>query len=224
MLDPGVVSAVILGGGDGQRMGGRAKAFLRLGGETLLERAVSVLGPYCGQVVVGVPASLVDEARSLLGILASIYEGGATRQETFEKTLRHADRDFVLIHDVARPMLAEALIESVLEAADQYGSAVPVVRHRGRDSLALESDGFLAAPVDRDQLVGIQTPYIFRRKVLIEALDAARADGVVENSLTTLVTRIGERAHVVDGDEGNFKITFPEDWESVQTKFMQSGA
>ena len=50
-VKPERVSVLILAAGSGDRLGSRPKAFLRLDGQTLLERAVAVVSPFATEVI-----------------------------------------------------------------------------------------------------------------------------------------------------------------------------
>ena len=82
--------AVVTAAGSGERLGaGFPKAFVELGGCTMLERAVDGLlaSGVVDRVVVAVPADRVDEAKLLLGERAVVVEGGAERPETVRRAL-----------------------------------------------------------------------------------------------------------------------------------------
>ena len=51
----GEVSALILGAGSGERIGGRPKAFLQRGETTLLEHTVALMTPFASEIIVGLP-------------------------------------------------------------------------------------------------------------------------------------------------------------------------
>lgn len=210
-------SALILAGGDGQRMGGVDKAFLECNGLTLLERAVNQASRFAVQILVGLPQRQVERGRSLIGSDADIYAGGATRQGTFEILLEKARCDLVLVHDVARPLGTDHLFSRVISEARMHGAAAPCVSVGGRDSLALTERGYLGAPVDRARLVAIQTPYVFSKEILVSAVELARKNRVTETSVTTLVAAVGKPVRLVEGEETNLKITYPEDWDAVKT-------
>ena len=76
---------------------------------------------------------------------------------------------------------------------------------------------WLGRPVDRSNVGLIQTPYVFTTDQLRSAIDQAKADGVVETSITTLITRTGGRVAVVTGESDNVKITYQEDWEAANS-------
>src|SRR6516225_6925872 len=102
------VVAVVPAAGSGQRLSaGRPKAFVNLGGHTLVERAITGLleSGVIDRVVVSVPLERIDEAKFILGSLAAVVAGGADRTESVRLALAAAGQpDFVLVHDAARAL------------------------------------------------------------------------------------------------------------------------
>lgn len=210
------VSALVLAGGSGERLESFPKAFLTAGGETLLERVVRQLTPLVDDVVVGLPADRVDEGRELVGASARVFRGGVTRQATIETLLDQATGDFILVHDVARPLASNELFERVIETAKLDGAAAAALWSVVRDSMALADGDILGEPLDRAQIVSVQTPCVFSRSLLEKALAQADDEGWVDTGIATLVARAGGLVRLVEGEESNLKITYPEDWEIIQ--------
>lgn len=217
-------SVLILAGGEGNRLGGTAKAFLEVDGTTLLERCVAQACRLVEEVVVGLPAAEVDRGKALVGESAIVVPGGETRQATFERVLAHVKHPIVVIHDVARPLASDELFRLVLEEVNLKGAVAPVLSLDERDSLALLDDGQIGDPVDRRRLVAIQTPYGFSRELLEEALGHARENGLVTSSVTTLVRESGHPVFVIAGEPENVKITYPADWDWVRSKISEADA
>jgi 2-C-methyl-D-erythritol 4-phosphate cytidylyltransferase len=217
------VSAIILGGGMGARMGGRPKALLQAGGQSLLERAVDQASDHATEVIVGLPDEILANGEHLVGDRAIVVRGGETRQETLGETLGLATGEIVVIHDVARPFATDRLWEAVIAGARLHGAAAPTVPVPARDSLAMRDGEWLGTPVDRDQIVSIQTPYAFRHALLRRAMNAEGRTGE-ETSTTTLVTRIGEGVFLVPGEPGNDKVTFEDDWLDAERRILAQAA
>src|SRR4029078_4681797 len=78
----------------------------------------------------------------------------------------------------------------------------------------------ITAPTPRETVYLAQTPQGFRRDVLAQAIDAARA-GLEATDEAALVERAGFKVHVVDGDPGNVKITTMEDLEAARARLAQ---
>jgi len=214
------VSALILAGGVGERMGGRPKAFLQAGAGTLLERVVDQARQHADEVIVGLPAGSVGQGSVLLRDRAVVVRGGETRQETFTNALNVSGGEIVVIHDVARPFAPSALWKAVIAGARNHGGAAPAITVPVRDSLATREGEWLGPPLDREGIVAIQTPYAFRRPVLDRALAAADSESWAETSVTTLVTKSGQQVFLVPGDDANSKVTFAGDWEQARLRIL----
>jgi len=214
---PAEVTGLIAAAGSGERLGGRAKAFVMLDGQTLLEHAVRLLAPFCARVLAGIGPGEVAKAQALLGPAALVLAGGATRQETIGNLLRASNADYVVLHDVARPFASAVLVTEVLRAAAEHGAAAPVLPPERRDSLALCAGDYLGAAVPRDAVIAIQTPYACRRELLAQAYGAAEQGGWQETSTTALLVRAGIAVRLITGEPGNLKITYPADLETART-------
>ena len=97
--------AVVTAAGSGERLGaGIPKAFVDLGGLTMLERAVDGLlaSGVVDRVVVAAPADRVDETAVLLAGRAVVVEGGPQRDDSVRCALDAVgDPEFVVVHDAA---------------------------------------------------------------------------------------------------------------------------
>ncbi|HEV8702745.1 MAG TPA: 2-C-methyl-D-erythritol 4-phosphate cytidylyltransferase [Candidatus Polarisedimenticolia bacterium] len=217
------VAAILVAAGRGARMGAdRPKAFLRLGGTTLLERALRAFTshPGIGRVVVAVPDP--GEAGRELGPSASgvlLVRGGAERQDSVRlalEALRPSEADIVLVHDAARPLVSRELIDAVIAAAREHGAAVPVVAP-AETIKRLAGDGHIEGTLPRETLRLAQTPQGFRTAWLREAHALAARDGFRGTDDAALVERSGIRPATVPGSPGNLKITTPLDLVLAET-------
>lgn len=118
------VDGIVLAAGRGERLGLGPKAWLVLGGRTLLERAVSTMRLVADRVTVGVALVDLERARTLCGTDAVVVAGGATHRETMAAAFCAGSAPWVLVHDVAHPFLTPDLAHRVLEAARAGSAAV----------------------------------------------------------------------------------------------------
>jgi 2-C-methyl-D-erythritol 4-phosphate cytidylyltransferase len=144
----------------------------------------------------------------------SLVPGGATRAHSVLAALKlvSAEIEWVAIHDAARPLLSQELIDRTLDAALIHGAAAPAL------PVALtikQATGPLPArarqTVPRDQLWALQTPQIMRRATLLQAF--AQCSFALEHVTDDLqlLEMTAQPAWLVDGDERNLKITTPQD-------------
>ena len=216
-VPPGDVTALILGAGMGLRMGMGPKAFLTYSGHTLLERAAAAVAPYAGEIIVGVRDEDVPKARELFaGQPHKIVVGGATRQETVSRLLRHATHPLVLLHEVARPFVPPDAFERVLAAAAEAGAASLYLPLEPRDSIAVIEDGNLGEILPRSRVATLQTPHAYRRELLLDADEKALAAGWREDGTAAMVKRAGYSVRLVPGSSDNVKLTYASDLASIQ--------
>lgn len=84
------------------------------------------------------------------------------------------------------------------------------------DSLKRASDRKIEATVDRQDVWRAQTPQVFRRSALEQALADAENVNLETTDCSELLTRAGYAVKLVDGDPRNIKLTRPEDLELAE--------
>lgn len=212
------VAAIVVAAGSGSRLGADVpKAFVSVGGRTLLEHASTALAhPRIRDLVVVVPDGWTERASSLCA--GRVVVGGATRQESVAAGLAvlAPDVEYVLVHDVARPFVPADVMDRVLAALDAGADAAipgcPVT-----DTVKqVTADRSVVATVDRSALVAVQTPQGFRREVLAAAHAAARDDHATDDA--ALVEAAGGQVVVVAGAREAFKIT--DTWDLALAEWL----
>lgn len=209
------VAALVPAAGAGLRLGAGPKAFIEVGGRTLLEHAAVLLAPFADELVFAVPAGREADARALLGerievdawtVAVAIVRGGSERQQTVDRLLDASSSPWLLVHDAARPLTPAAVVRRVLEATRMNGAAtagLPVA-----DTLHdLDRD----RPVPRDALRAVQTPQGFARDLLVEAHREARARGRTATDDADLVRALDHPVSWVEGSPWSHKLTRPAD-------------
>jgi 2-C-methyl-D-erythritol 4-phosphate cytidylyltransferase/2-C-methyl-D-erythritol 2,4-cyclodiphosphate synthase len=224
------VAAVVVAAGQGVRAGGDLpKQFRRVGGETMLRRALlSFAGAHSVNFVQPVvrPEDL-DLVRTLTGdlkVLSPVF-GGATRQASvhagLEALLQHSP-GIVLVHDAARPFASASLIARAIEAAEKTGAAIPALPVPDTVKRVNEA-GVVEATLDRNSIRLVQTPQAFAFPALLEAHRRAAMQG--RNDFTddaALAEWAGMKVNVFMGEPGNVKLTTPEDF--ARAEVIQSNA
>lgn len=212
------VVAIIVAAGGGRRMGGDLpKQFLPLGGRPLLDRALAVFAasPLVDGVVLALPPFLSDEVKqSYRGVekILAVVDGGEERQDSVRNALAAvpADAGVILVHDAVRPFVSAQLVARCVELAKEHGAVVPVVPVRDTVKQWDRAEQTLTTR-DRSELLLAQTPQGFRREILRDAYGKAEEEGRQGTDDASLVEAAGHAVIPIPGEEGNIKITIPED-------------
>ncbi len=143
--------------------------------------------------------------------LTALVEGGKTRFESVRNAFFQIDgkaNDLVLVHDAARPNVGIKMVETLISAALKYGEVIPGIKIS--ETIKKGKKGIITGTVDRNNLWLIQTPQVFRYKILKKAYEKAgrRNDFTDESSV---VEHAGLKVRVIESNKFNTKITSPED-------------
>jgi 2-C-methyl-D-erythritol 4-phosphate cytidylyltransferase len=210
--------AILVAAGRGERMGaGRPKAFLPIGGQPILLRAVLAFeaASSVDAIVAVVPEAQIVEARGMLSVATKVHAvvaGGGRRQDSVLQGMKQAPDGFegvVLVHDAARPFVEPLLIDAVARAARENGAALPVLGLV--DTVKRVHEGNVVETLDRDELAAAQTPQGFRFPLLARAYEEAFRERVTLTDEAMAVERLGEVVVAVPGSLRNRKITTPDD-------------
>jgi len=215
------VWAILAAAGSGERLGlDRPKAFAPLNDRPLIAESLERLdaSEWIEGIVVAAPSEweepciLVAEEVAA-GKVAKVVTGGPTRSESVRAALAEVPEEasLVLVHDAARPLVTEEIIERVVtgfsEGWDGVVPALPVV-----DTVKWVDGETITETLVRDGLVFAQTPQAFVASVLRDALSE---DLALASDCASLVEARGGRVRVVPGDHRLLKVTEPADLELV---------
>jgi 2-C-methyl-D-erythritol 4-phosphate cytidylyltransferase len=213
----GATWALLVAAGTGERLGlDRPKAFAELRGRPLLAESLERLDacPWVDAVVVAAPPGWEEPVILLAEELAaskvvSCVSGGPTRAESVRAALGDVDEDalVVLVHDAARPLLDDAVVERVLgPLAEGFDGVVPALPIS--DTVKRVQRGVVAETLARDDLVRAQTPQAFLAPALRRAFEGDLGEAT---DCASLVERAGGRVAAVEGDPRLMKVTTPDD-------------
>jgi 2-C-methyl-D-erythritol 4-phosphate cytidylyltransferase len=141
--------------------------------------------------------------------------GGAARSESVRLALEEVPEDaaVVLVHDAARPLLPDAVIERVLAPLSEgWDGAVPVLPVP--DTVKKVDQGQIVETLRRAELVAAQTPQAFVAPALKGALEGDLSSA---SDCSSLVEARGGRVKVVEGDRRLLKVTDAEDLALVES-------
>lgn len=226
--DP-AVHVVVPAAGRGERFGGPIpKLFVEVAGRPVLAWTIDrLLAAGARSVTVALAAERAAEPPRWLAADARVrcVEGGETRQASVALALAAcpaAADELVAVHDGARPVLASEDLARVCAAAREADGAV--LGRAVADTLKRVADGRIAGTVDRRGLFRAETPQVFKRATLEEALRRAAVDRVVGTDESSLVERLaGARVVAVEARFANPKVTVAADLRVVE-QLLRAGA
>lgn len=147
--------------------------------------------------------------------IIKIVLGGSTRQESVRNGLAVVPKssEIVVVHDAARPLVTEEMIENTIDEAFKIGAAsvgvTPV------DTVKRVHGSSISETIDRNSLILIQTPQAFRKEVLEAAHEHAKRNHQLVTDDCALCELISQPVAVVKGSKLNIKLTTPEDYTMV---------
>ena len=218
------VWAILAAAGTGERLGlDRPKAFAPLNDRPLIAESLERLdaSEWVEGIVVAAPPQweepciLVAEEVAA-GKVAKAVTGGETRSESVQAALAEVpdDASIVLVHDAARPLVTDEVIERVITAlGDGWDGAIPVLPLS--DTIKRVDGEAVTETLDRYQLVAAQTPQAFVAPVLRDAFSTLQQTVTKSTDCASLVEASGGRVRAVEGDRRLIKVTEPADLELV---------
>ncbi len=143
-----------------------------------------------------------------------IVYGGESRFQSVQNGLSYifevekADLEDVVIaiHDAARPVISQTLIDRCFTETMQYGATTAAVQSTNSIRLGTIDE---STAIDRQEVWIVQTPQTFRANILQKAFAQPEMDSFTDDA--SVVEKMGYPVRLISGDQRNIKITFPED-------------
>ena len=214
----------ILAGGIGARMGSALpKQFITVGDRCIIEYTIDAFdrSEEVDEIIVIVHPDWLEHMEYLISCnrwtkCKRVVPGGKERYESTLNALKAfpeaSDEDKILLHDAVRPLVSNALIEGTIAALDECEAAGVAVACT--DTVWRVVDGIVESIPERKSLMRAQTPQGFRFGIIKSAYRKALEQGeIAATDDCGMVSRYmpETRIHIVEGDERNIKITYPQD-------------
>lgn len=222
--------AIILSGGVGSRMGlDIPKQYVMVNEQPVLNYCLKTFlnTEKIDALVIGVADEWIEFVKEHLANLnptKPVYyaKSGETRQYSVYNALKvirengFSDNSIVIIHDGARPLVSQELINRCLDGCKEADGIMPVIPVK--DTTYLSEDGkHIHSLLDRSHLWAGQAPEAFRLGKYLKVHDEMpREDLLKINGSTEIAFKAGLNCQMVEGDPMNFKITTPEDLSNFE--------
>ena len=212
-------SVIVPAAGNASRMEGTDKILASLGDRPVLMHTLCALQrcPYVDEIVVvtreDLMAPIGREVRAWNCTKVSrIVRGGGSRTESVWLGLGrvNAHAQLIGIHDGARPLVSQAVLEEVFRTAAETGAAAPAVPVK--DTIKqVDGQECVERTVDRSTLRAVQTPQVFESGLIRAALQQARERRLELTDDCSAVEALGMKVTLTHGSYENIKITTPID-------------
>jgi len=218
--------ATIFAGGVGRRMNSEAlpKQFLKLYGKPIIvytienfERHELIDGIVISCLVDWIPYmnDLVEEFG--LTKVVDIVPGGKNGQESIYYALRSVENNFntnpvVLIHDGVRPLIDKHVITKNIESVNEFGSAITSTPPE-ETFLKINIENKVVEVQERKLSRLAKAPQsFFLNDILAYHRKAIEISLLNTIDSCTLMYKLGQEVHLIDGNKDNIKITTPTDY------------
>jgi len=229
--------AVIPAAGIGRRFGGK-KQFFKIGGREIVEFPLRVFSK--SELIDGIVLVLPEEdlkkgqeLQEKYPKVLKVVAGGKERQTSVYRGLKAAGEfspKEVMVHDGVRPVIELATINDMVIALSDYEADGVILGVKPKETVKevgapLEPGDFVVErTLNRDRLVLVQTPQLFKFGVLMECHERAREEELFATDDSALLERYGYTVVSIPGDYRNVKITTPEDLKVAELFLREIGA
>lgn len=226
------ITAILTAAGTGTRFSssGKPKQFLPLNGRPVILYPMIIFqkNPNIDEIII---ASNQEHFELIHGLalnsnirkLTKLVVGGRTRFESVRNAFLQVEQrgsdDIVLIHDAVRPNIDSYFIDRLIIEMNDYDGIIPGLKVS--DTIKRGKKGFVTETVSRDDLWNVQTPQLFKYKVLQKAYTACRKKEDFTDE-SAMVEQVGFKVKITEGRKDNIKITTPEDTRILKNTWLKS--
>jgi len=166
-------------------------------------------------VILVVPQSMYQFAcETYIDKRIHVVTGGDQRWQSVSNGVNCSDAEWVMIHDAARPFVTNSVIDSIIQKLPAFECVITVTPEV--DTIRMFEGEKAGATINRETLVRVGTPQLFRRNVLCKGLSNAAHLPVIPTDEAVLMQNMGITVGIAWGDPKNFKITTPSDLEIAE--------
>ena len=214
--------AIILLGGNGQRAElGYNKVLYKVNGKPLFYYSLVKLLAMenLNKLIIVTKEDEMEFVSSFVSTIPTSKEigyslSGKTRQESVLSGLKEVEKDYVLVHDGARPLIDLKDICEVVKRLEDNDS-VSLVSKASESMRLFDSDR--NEVIDRGNIYNMKTPQGLKTSLLKEALEKARQDNKeFTDDVSSVEYYFGIKPCLVNSDNINIKVTNKEDLEIVK--------
>lgn len=205
-------SIIITAGGTSSRYGKTNKLLEKINNKTIIEHTVSKFINFRNvkEIIIPANSAIIENLKIIFGNTPkiTITEGGATRQESVYKALKFVNCDYVLIHDGARPLVTQKIIEESFKSVIEK-NAISVMTKTTDTIKEADSTGKIIKTIDRSKLYNTQTPQGFKASIIKSVHEELKNGNYTDDC--SMLEEKGIPVYIVEGEYFNIKITTKSD-------------
>lgn len=231
-------AAVVLSAGQGKRMQSQVpKQYLLIGDKPVIYYALKTFqDSFIDEIILVASKDDIEYCRKNVVEKYSFHKvthivaGGKERYHSVYEGIKAANCDYIFIHDGARPLVTEEMLERAYRCVAQYDACVIGMPSKDTVKIA-DSEGFAMATPNRDTVWTIQTPQVFSYDLIRKAytLLIEKEQELLQKSIKitddamAVETFTGQKVKLIEGSYSNIKITTPEDLQMAGVLLQNGG-
>ena len=219
-----MIDVIILAGGVGSRLKSAVpKQFIEIDGCPIIVHTIRNFqdNPNIDHIIVVCLGNWIEHTKNIvkkynLDKVTDVVSGGATGHISTKNGVyflknRLSEQDYVIIHDTARPIVSQEVINDLIETAKKNGNACSAVSCY--ETVVLTENRLSGKEqIDRNRVIRVQTPQCYKYgliKSLYEKAEADKREDFVYANI--LAMEYGVEIFFSKGTNNNIKITTKED-------------
>ena len=138
-LQPAEITAVILAGGRGRRMGGKDKGLVDLNGAPLIEYTLSAVSPQVGRLVINANRNIEEYQRYGFPVVSDTMADYQGPLAGFASAMAAAETEYIVTIPCDSPLLPDDLVQRLVQALNREDAELAVAHdgHRLQPVFAL---------------------------------------------------------------------------------------
>lgn len=206
-----MISVILLMAGVGSRMNiNQNKILLNLANKPVFMHSYDKFKKFGLEIICVINPNDELEIKKYLDEDAIIVYGGSTRQESVYNGLLKCSCDYVLIHDAARPLISEKLIEELIKTSKL---GLPILTYfKCKNTVKEISNGLKT--LNRDNIIFAATPQCGMLDDFMYCHRKAIEDNFISTDDISLIEKyLNKEIKLIESNEENFKITTKLDYD-----------
>lgn len=217
------IKLIIPASGSGIRFGGKSpKQFLKIKGKEVIALTLEKFHDIkmIDEIIISTKKEYFNKIKNIVrknGFykVKKIIEGGKLRQDSVYRglmSLECNDDDLIIVHDAVRPYVSKKKISELIRSSQQ-NDCVILGLPLNETIKKVDKKKHVEKTISRDGLWGIQTPQIFKYKILKKSFEKASKDKFIGTDEASIIEHSGYKVKVIEGEKENIKITVRVDIE-----------